>query len=77
MKTTIEIEASQYKDDKTGRDIVRFTPFLRPSCVASGTLRFAYFEVWATDAPDIHADAMNRATRGAKSALQSLSEEAA
>lgn len=39
-------------DDKTGRVIITYTPQLKATCTATGTLSFASWEVWADDPPE-------------------------
>ena len=69
----INIEQMNYVDDKTGREIARFTPVLNPGCLGSGSLRFACFEAWRDDVAGCN-DAEVNALRNAKQVLIEFAE---
>lgn len=62
-------------DDKTGRKIIRFTPVLQTDCCATGSLRFACWEVFADDSLKEIETACSLAMANARQVLKRYSEE--
>ena len=77
MNAYITLEADVYKEDATGKLIVRYTPILRPGTLASGELRFATWECPLLDGANAHRETMRDAIESARNAIQTIAREVA
>ena len=71
----IIIETSSRIDDRSGREIIIFTPVVTFVPFASGELRFARWEVWADASEKDRALAGQCALRSAKEAISAMAKE--
>ena len=70
----LNMEQRQYTDDKTGKSITRYTPVLHPDTCATGSLRFAFWEVWTDESLETHGNAYRKDVANAREVLRKYSE---
>jgi len=79
MKATtaeLTIETKRHIDDKTGREVVTFTPVFTPDVTARGELRFAAWQRWE-DEPDTFLSAKSEAVQNAVACMKLFYEQLA